>query len=313
MKRIIALIAAVLMIAGCSAPQRPNGSDEKLTIISTIFPYYDFAREIAGDKADVIQLLSPGEESHTFEPTPKDIIAIQNCDLFIYTGGEGDKWIDNILGSMGEKTPKTLRMMDHVELLEAETVAGMQQDEHQSHGEHHHDYDEHIWTSPQNAIKLTATIAEEIKALDAENSGFYSEQLERYSDSLNELDIKLGQTVSNAKQNIIIVGDRFPFLYLARHYGLEYYAAFPACGSEGDASAATIAFLSEMAKEHAVPAILYIEFSNHKAADAIAETAKVETALLHSCHNVSQQQKDNGESYITLMKQNIDILEKVLN
>ncbi len=317
MKKFAALAAAVVLLAGCAAAQPKAEKDDGFSVIATIFPAYDIAREIAGDKADVSQLLPAGSESHTFEPTPRDIIAIQNSDLFICTGGEGDVWIDSVLASMGDKAPPVLRMTDCVSLIEAEAAEGMQQesdhhDHHHGDG-HHHDFDEHVWTSPQNAAQIAGAIAQKFAELDGKNKEHYQERLKQYTEKLNELDRQLRHTIDQAKRRTIIVGDRFPFLYLAKHYGLDYYAAFPACGSEGDVSAATVAFLTDKVKELDIPAVLYIEFSAHKVADAIAETAGVKTALLHSCHNVSDVQLKQGASYLTLMQDNIKVLEEVLN
>lgn len=314
MKKLLILIMAAF-ICGCAAEKQPEQKTEGLSIMTTIFPAYDFAREIAGDNANVTQLLPPGAESHTFEPTPRDIIAIQQSDLFIYNGGEGDIWIDDILDSMGEKAPAVLKMMDYAELLEAETVSGMQSDGHEHHpGDgHHHDFDEHVWTSPKNALKIAEAIAAKLADIDKANAESYLGRYDSYSQKLNNLDKQLYDTVNTAKRKTILVGDRFPFLYLAKHYGIEYYAAFPACGSEGDASAATVAFLSDTVKQQQLPAVLHIEFSNKTVAAAIAESTGVETKQLHSCHNVTKEELQNGVSYISLMEQNIKTLKEVLN
>jgi len=310
MKKIVALMLALLFLIGCVKADTVPKDRDAISVIATIFPAYDFAREIAGDKASVRQLLPAGSESHTYEPAPRDIIAIENCDLFICTGGEGDVWIDGILKSMGDKAPTVLKMTDCVELIEAEPMEG----EHHHHGDgHRHDFDEHVWTSPKNAVKISRAIAQKLSETDGENEGYYSERLSNYTKKLDELDAKLEGVVRAAKHDTIVVGDRFPFLYLAKHYGLRYHAAFSACGSEGDASAATIASLADKAEELDIPAVLYIEFSNHRIADAIAETAGIKTALLHSCHNVSEEQLADGVSYLTLMRDNIKVLSEVLN
>ena len=311
MKKLLLLLLSILL-CGCAAVEQPETPKEGFSIITTIFPAYDFAREIAGDSANVTQLLPPGAESHTYEPAPHDIIAIQQSDLFIYTGGEGDVWIDDILESMGDKAPQTLKMMDHVQLLEAD--GGMHDDHHHHPGDgHHHDFDEHVWTSPKNAAKIAAAIAQKLCEMDAKNAESYTARFEDYSKKLDELDKKLTQTVETAKRRTILVGDRFPFLYLARHYGIDYYAAFSACGSEGDASAATVAMLADTVKQQQIPAVLHIEFSNKNVANAIAETAGVEMKQLHSCHNVTNEEIKNGISYLSLMEQNIATLNDVLN
>jgi len=311
MKRFLILLLTILL-CGCAANEQPIQTGDGFSVIATIFPAYDFAREIAGDKANVTQLLPPGAESHTYEPAPQDIIAIQQSDLFIYTGGEGDVWIDDILESMGDKAPQTLKMMDHVQLLEAE--GGIHDDHHHHPGDgHHHDFDEHVWTSPKNAVKIAEAIAQKLCEMDAENAESYNARFEAYSKKLGELDKKLTQTVEAAKRRTILVGDRFPFLYLAEHYGIDYHAAFSACGSEGDASAATVAHLADTVKQQQLPAVLHIEFSNKSVAAAIAETAGVEMKQLHSCHNVTKEEVKSGVSYLSLMEQNIETLNQVLN
>jgi len=311
MKRFLILLLTI-PLCGCAANEQPIQTGDGFSVIATIFPAYDFAREIAGDKANVTQLLPPGAESHTYEPAPQDIIAIQQSDLFIYTGGEGDVWIDDILESMGDKAPQTLKMMDHVQLLEAE--GGIHDDHHHHPGDgHHHDFDEHVWTSPKNAVKIAEAIAQKLCEMDAENAESYNARFEAYSKKLGELDKKLTQTVEAAKRRTILVGDRFPFLYLAEHYGIDYHAAFSACGSEGDASAATVAHLADTVKQQQLPAVLHIEFSNKSVAAAIAETAGVEMKQLHSCHNVTKEEVKSGVSYLSLMEQNIETLNQVLN
>jgi len=313
MKKFLILLLASF-VCGCSAENVPAPPKEGISVMTTIFPAYDFVREIAGDNAAVTQLLPPGAESHTFEPTPRDIIAIQQSDLFIYTGGEGDVWIDDILESMGEKAPATLKMVDCVELLEAEAANEEHHDEHHHPGDgHHHDFDEHVWTSPKNAIKIAEAIAQKLAEMDKANAEAYNSRFESYSNKLEMLDEKLTDTVNSAKRKLILVGDRFPFLYLAKHYGLDYYAAFSACGSEGDASAATVAFLVDTVEQQQLPAVLHIEFSNKSVANAIAEASGVEIKQLHSCHNVTKEELQNGVSYISLMEQNIKTLNEVLN
>lgn len=314
MKKLLIILLAAF-VCGCSAEKQHELPKEGLSVMATIFPAYDFAREIAGDNAAVTQLLPPGAESHTFEPTPKDIIAIQQSDLFIYTGGEGDVWIDDILESMGEKAPQTLKMLDFVELIEAEPADENQHEGHHHHpGDgHHHDFDEHVWTSPKNAVKIAEAIAAKLAEMDETNAEKYNSRFESYSRALKKLDSDLSETVKNAKRNLILVGDRFPFLYLAKHYEIDYYAAFSACGSEGDASAAAVARLVDTVRQQQLPAVLHIEFSNKIVAKAIAESAGAELKQLHSCHNVTKEELKNGVSYISLMEQNIKILNEVLN
>lgn len=317
MRKLISLLLAAVALFTLSACKKAETAENGgVKIVTTIFPPFDFARNVAGDKASVKQLLPVGAESHSYEPAPQDIITLQNCDLFIYTGGESDVWIDDILSSLGEKAPKTLKLLDCVDPLCEEYVDGMQSEhDHDSHDHEHDDeeYDEHVWTSPKNAVKITERIADAISAIDPENADSYAENSAEYIAKLNAVDKKLTETVASSARKTIVVGDRFPFRYLAEHYGLEYYAAFPGCSSDSDASAATIIFLTEKVKSEQIPAVLYIEFSTHKVADAVADSAKVGIELLHSCHNVTNEQIKSGVDYISLMEQNIEVLKKVLN
>lgn len=333
MKKLITIIlaatVAVFPLSGCgsnaASSAAPAKDDNRLNIVTTIFPQYDFAREITGGSADVAMLLPPGSESHTYEPAPQDIIAIQNCDLFVYVGGESDVWIDDILDSMGGKAPDTLRLMDCVTTVEEEIVEGMEgdddhhhegEDDHEEAGEHEHEeveYDEHVWTSPANAIKIVNSMTAVISAMDSANAETYRQNADGYIEKLTALDHDFAEVVQTAKRGTIIVGDRFPFRYFADEFGLDYYAAFPGCSSETEASAATVAFLTDKVKAENIPAVLYIEFSNHKIADSIAEATGAKTLLLHSCHNVTKDELQSGASYLSLMQHNVGTIRQALN
>ncbi len=327
---ILAAAVAVFPLAGCGStassaaqPVVPSASsaqsESRLKIVTTIFPQYDFAREITGGKADVTILLPPGAESHTYEPAPQDIIAIQNADLFVFVGGEGDVWIDDILDSMGDKAPQTLKLMDCVTTVEEELVEGMEsehEDEDEDHGEdadEEVEYDEHVWTSPANAIQIVRSMTETISAQDAANAEAYAKNADAYIQKLTALDQDFAEVVKTAARKTIIVGDRFPFRYFADEFGLDYYAAFAGCSSETEASAATVAFLTDKVRAENIPAVLYIEFSNHKIADSIAEATGAKTLLLHSCHNVSKAEMQSGASYLSLMQANVETLRQALN
>lgn len=332
---ILAAAVAVFPLSGCkgnaasSAAAAPE--QDRLKIVTTIFPQYDFAREITGDKADITMLLPPGAESHTYEPAPQDIIAIQNCDLFIYVGGESDVWIDDILDSMGDKAPTTLKLMDCVTVVEEELVEGMESDhdhdedhdededhaDEDDHTDEDHDheeieYDEHVWTAPANAAKIVRSMTETISELDSDNAAVYTQNADAYLQKLTALDNDFAEVVKAAARDTIIVGDRFPFRYLADAYGLRYYAAFSGCSSETEASAATVAFLTDKVKAEKIPAVLYIEFSNHKIADSIAEATGAKTLLMHSCHNVTKEEIQSA-GYLSLMRQNLETLRQALN
>ncbi|MDR2193008.1 MAG: zinc ABC transporter substrate-binding protein [Treponema sp.] len=497
MKRVYIFI--VLCIGICSFAfatgnkdsQRANGN---ITVTATIFPPYDFTRAIAGDKVNLTMLLPPGAESHSFEPTPRDIITIQKSDMFIYIGGESDAWVDRILDSMDTRNMKIIKLMDTVDVVEEEIVEGMQDDEEgHDHGhshehedftiddvkdraltdwagdwqsvypylldgtldpvmdhmaesgektareyyeqyktaymtdtdkvsitadsmtfyrndvaakaqyaykgtgviadddgslwvrykfeavgnppqgapkyvmfsdhliapaksEHFHlyssdvsfdalmadtnpvnyptyypadltkgeivvemigheeeaEYDEHIWTSPKNAVRMVQAITDALCEKDGANAGFYRRNASAYTAKLNELDAAFRKAVSNAKRNTIVFGDRFPFRYFADAYGLSYFAAFPGCSTETEPSAATVAFLIDKIRAEKIPVVFHIELSNERMADAIAGETGAKKRLLHAAHNISKRDFDSGVTYLELMTRNADTLREAL-
>ena len=316
-KQIFLMFLIILLLTGCAPLQQQT---DKTKVVATIFPLYDFAREIAGDDAEVKMLLKPGAEVHSYEPTPQDIIAIQNCDVFLYIGGESDEWVRNVLESIDTTHMQIVTLMDSVEAAE-EAEGGFAwngEHEHNENDTHIHEeqsmeYDEHIWTSPKNAILMAEAINKALQAADRSHTNGYESRATAYAEKLHQLDQDLTKTVAEAERNTIIFADRFPFLYLVRDYGLNYYAAYPGCSSEAEPSAATVAAIIEKVNETGVPIIFFIELSNRLMANTIAEATGAEELLLHSCQNVSKEEFDRGESYLSLMNQNIVNLRKALN
>jgi zinc transport system substrate-binding protein len=314
-KRLFLIFLIIFLLAGCGTLQPQQ--KEKTQIVATIFPLYDFAREIAGEDAEVKMLLKPGAEVHSYEPTPQDIIAIQNCDVFLYIGGESDEWVRNVLESIDTTDIQVVALMDCVDAVE-EAENGFAWNGGHDHGndEHAHEemeYDEHIWTSPRNAVKMVKAITGALQVADHSHAAGYAERAERYTGQLTALDEALTETVNNAERKLVIFADRFPFLYLVRDYGLDYYAAYPGCSSEAEPSAATVAAIIEEVKETGVPAVFYIELSNRLMANTIAEATGAEELLLHSCQNVSREEFRKGEGYLSLMERNVKNLQRVLN
>ena len=313
MKRLFPLLCALALLSACG-PAVPAETD-RLQIVAAVFPGYDFARAAAGDLADVTLLLPPGTESQSYEPTPADILRVRACDLFIYLGGESDAWVDTILTAI-EPQGETLRMIDCVDLLEEETAEGMQGGHDHEHEEDHGHLgevvgmDEHVWTFPRNAAGITRTIGERLSALDPENAGAYAARAEAYALELEDLDREFAGFFDGLERRTIVFGDRFPLLYFAKGYGLDYYAAFPGCGGQTEPSAATVAFLTEKVREEGLPAVWYIEFSNHLVADSIAEAAGVRTAQFHTCHNVSKADMEAGATYLSIMRENLGRLRE---
>lgn len=311
------LLLLCLLLAGCGSQVEnetlSDGEEQRLQIVTTVFPAYDFARAVAGEYADVTLLLPPGTESHSYEPTPADIIAVEECDLFIYLGGESDAWVDTILESTGAGD-KAMRMIDCVDLLEEETVEGMEAEPE----EHDHDhglgevvgYDEHVWTSPKNAAAITRAIGARLEELDAAHAQDYAAGAEDYAGRLETLDGEFRTFFDSVTDKTIVFGDRFPLRYFAEEYGLNYYAAFPGCSTQTEPSAATVAFLTDKVRQEGISTVWYIEFSNHLVADSIAEAAGADTALFHTCHNVSAEDLESGATYISLMEGNLERLRQ---
>ncbi len=326
------LLVSMLLFSACGQEEAaqtaaPDGG-EKLSVVTTIFPPYDFVSKIGGEYVEVTMLLKPGMESHSYEPTPRDIISITESDLFLYAGGESDVWVEELLLGNDEEV-QAFSMLDWVDPLEEETSAGMlvrghdhdhEEGDHEGHdheGEVVHldetEYDEHTWTSPKNAKILVDHICEEMIKLDPERENIYRENAEKYEKELEALDQEFEKAVSEGKRSTLVFGDRFPFLYFTKTYGLTFEAAFPGCSSETEPSAATIAYLIDKVKEEKIPVILYPELSNHRIADAIAEATGAKTAMFHSCHTLTKEELERGEDYISLMRQNLEVLKEALN
>jgi zinc transport system substrate-binding protein len=256
-------------------------------------------------------LLPPGAESHSFEPTPQDIIRVQNCDVFVYVGGESDAWVERILESMDTGRIKIITLMDCVEVVEELVVEGMEEEEEEEE-EGGPEYDEHVWTSPKNAKLIVQKIAEALEQKDPPNAAVYEKNTSAYLAKLTELDNSFQNMISGAKRKTMVFGDRFPFRYFADAYGLSYFAAFPGCSTETECSAATIVFLVDKVKAEKIPVVFHIELSNEKIADTICEETGAKKLLLHAVHNISKRDFDRGENYYDLMTRNVQNLREAL-
>ena len=334
MKRILTLfltLALILSLAACAAPGE-KADDGKLQIVATLFPYYDFARAIAGGRADVTLLLSPGREAHSFEPTPLDAVTISEADVFLYNGGEGEYWVEEMLDAAGEHIAVKARMMDYVDALGEEFSEGMQgADEHDhdhdhdhGHGEHDHEsgeehdsdeieYDEHIWTSPKNAAILCRAVCEAICRADAENADFYRANCEDYCAQLEALDARFSALCESAPRKLLVFADRFPMLYFCREYGLDYRAAFHGCSGDTEPSLATIKFLIDKVEDENIPVVYTIDFGTKKVAAVVSECTGAAIETIYSMQTVSRADFDAGETYLTLMERNYEALRKGLN
>lgn len=310
--RFLALMMCLLCF-----PLSSMAQEEPLSILALNFPSFDLARSIAGDTANLSMLLPPGSESHSYEPTPQDMIAIQHADLFIYTGGESDYWVEEILASMGENAPRIFRLTDCVTLLTEEESASMEHTHERGHdGSHDHEaeeMDEHIWTSPKNMMHIARSLCECLIRLAPDNEAIYTDRYSDYLAQLEELDAAFTDVVASGARNTIIFGDRFPFRYFAAAYGLTYDAAFPGCSEDSEPSVRTVISLVDKVRAEKIPVVFYIEFSSRRTADILAEETGATPLLFHSCHNVSAAELEAGVSYLTLMWQNVQALKEALN
>lgn len=311
MKKIFAIILALSLIFICSCTGVKTDSG-KIKIVTTIFPQYDFARNIGKDKVEVTMLLPFGSESHDYEPSLSDIAVTEDADLFIYVGGETDKWVDGIIKDIKNPEFNSLSLISLVDTLPLETVDGMEDAHKHEHTDDSCEIDEHVWTSPKNAIIISKAITDKLCEIDSENADFYKSNLNEYLNKLNILDTSLIE-ISDANNLPLIFSERFPFRYLTHDYGLKYYAAFNGCSGDTEPSLSTISFLIDKANEVNAPVIFYTEFSKENVADTICKATNSEKLQLHSCHNISSRDFENGEGYVSLMTKNIENIRKAIN
>lgn len=320
-KIIITIFAAVVCMAalGACAKKTSTGNTSeskngKINVIASIYPEYDFLRQIGGDYINLSMLLTPGAESHSFEPTPKDMKEVINSDMFVYVGGDSDSWVESILDSVDKNKTKVVTLMDCVTTVEEEIVDGMTPEEEEEESkEEEPEYDEHVWTSPKNAILICRKLCSTLCKIDKEHEKQYKKNTDEYISQLEKLDGELKAVVDNGKRKEIIVADRFPFRYFADEFGLEYYAAFPGCSTDTEANASTIAFLQDKVKKDNIPVVFHIELSNEKICDAICEQTGAKSELLNAVHNVTKKDFEAGCTYIDLMEHNVEALKEALN
>lgn len=336
MKRFFSLLSALflaLSLCSCAAP-RNTEDNGKISVVTTLFPYYDFARAIAGDRADITLLLSPGREAHSFEPTPLDAVTISEADVFLYNGGEGEYWVEEMLDAAGENIAVTARMMDYVDARDEEFVEGMQgadnhdhdhdhgaeDHDHDAHDGHDHEendsdeieYDEHIWTSPRNAIALCRAVCDALCAADSANEDFYRTNCEDYCAQLAALDERFTALFAAAPQKLLIFADRFPMLYFCKEYGLDYRAAFHGCSGDTEPSLATLRFLIDKVEEKNIGTVYTVDLGTKKIADVVSECTGCSQETLWSMQTISRADFDAGETYLTLMERNYEALRKGL-
>ena len=327
MKKITALLLALFMLvgalAGCGKQNDTNQTD-KLSIVTTIFPEYDWVREILGDKADnaeITMLLDNGVDLHSYQPTADDIVKISDCDLFIYVGGESDEWVEDALRNAANGNMKVINLLEVLgdSVKTEEIVEGMQEEEHEHEDaeehEHEEEADEHVWLSLKNAKMLVRVISKALQELDPNNKDIYAANADAYVKKLSALDAEYQAAVDAACNKTILFGDRFPFRYLVDDYGLRYYAAFAGCSAETEASFETVSFLAKKVDELGLPCVLTIEGAQHKIAETIVRntTAKNQRVLtMDSMQSTTSKDVKNGTTYLSVMEKNLSVLKEVL-
>lgn len=304
MKKIISiflLFVVTFAFCSCGEVERSTG---KISVVTTIFPYYDYARSVSKGTCDVDMLLKPGSDVHSFEPTPSDILKIRNADLFIYNGGESDEWVDSILESLGDTDkPVVMKMTDYVKPL-----TEMDADHHAEDEE-----DEHIWTSLGNAKTLVSKISDEVSKLDQKNKSVYTKNSLDYIEKISKVQSEIEDTVNSSKSKKIVVGDRFPLLYFATEFSLDWECAFPGCSTETEPSLDRLSKLTDTIEKDNIKTILKLEMSENKVADTLADETNTKVRTFYSAESVSKEDFAKNVTYVDLMERNNNALKEALS
>ncbi len=307
MKKLISLLLCLSLLALCgcgSQPQEPEQKkqNDKISVVTTLFPCYDFLREIAGDKVDLKMLLPFGGESHTYEPTLQDMIAVSECDIFISVGGDIDPWAEELWKASVNSEQKSISLLE---------IAG-EEHHHKEGEEHHDDTDGHVWTSPKRVMKIVKFISEALCDSDPKNTEVYSRNRAEYLEKLNLLSGELEALGGKYSDKTLVFADRFPFSYLCLDYGFRHLSALPGCSSDSEPTITAVNNLITRVKEEKTPAVLYTETADETIAKTVMNATGCGGRQLHSCHSVSEDQFLEGESYLSLMNKNLEVLKEVL-
>lgn len=322
MKKLLAVLLSVIMAASLFAGCQNRSKRGDIKVVATVFPLYDWVREVAQDDVDldIDLLLDNGVDLHSFQPTAKDIIDISDCDVFLYVGGESDKWVDDVLKQADNKDMIVLDLMDILgdQAKEEELVEGMQGEEHdrEEGGEEEPEYDEHVWLSLKNASLFVGKIADALGEVDSQHAAAFKENAAAYQEKLSALDTSYQAAVDASSTKTLLFGDRFPFRYLADDYGLSYYAAFVGCSAETEASFETITFLAKKVDELKLKTILQIESSDGSIANTIKDnTASKDQQILtlDSIQSVTSEHMNDGVTYLSIMTANLEVLKQALH
>ncbi len=319
-KTAAAVLAAAMIFAGGCAPAAEKKDTDSLQIVTTVFPIYDWIRILSeGTDSQVTMLMKNGTDLHNFQPSAQDIISIHDADLFVCIGGESDEWTDGVLReASGSLTSVRLMNADDVTLLEEEVKEGMtvseeHEEEHEHEGEH--ETDEHVWLSLKNAVHYTAMLSDQLQSLDPDHADIYKKNADAYIEKLMALDMDYADVCENAENRTVIFCDRFPFAYLVKDYGLDYYAAFAGCSAETEASFETVVFLADKLKELQLKHVFTIENSSDSIARTVIETSgmNADILVLDSMQSVNTEMTDGGLTYLSVMEENLEVLKKGLN
>lgn len=310
---IIIFFGIIIFLGGNK--KEDNTSSEKIQIVVSNFASYDFLRAIIGDNKNIelTFLIGPGKDSHSYDPSAQDLIKIQNADLFVYVGGEMEKWSDKVLSSLDAQKNEIICISDFVKTIEEKEVDGAEDDVDNDDHEHEEGaFDEHIWTSPENAISMINVLESSMEKIDSTNKSKYKENAEKYIAQIKDVDSKIQNIVDNRVRNRLVFADKMPMQYFIDYYGLEVSAAFDGCSTETEPSAGTIAYLQNKVKEEKIPVILYIELNPGKVAKTIADETETTAMQIQTLHNVSLDDFNNEETWVSLMTRNLDVLKKAL-
>lgn len=302
---LLVLCTAVLPLCACA-----SGGEGGISIVTTIFAPYDFARSVGGENVSVKMLLSPGADSHSYDPTPKDMLAVKKCDIFICVGGTSDAWVEEMIASAGNPDIKVIKLMEHTEGL---ICADHSHDHSEEHDHDHGEYDEHVWTNPRNAVLASEAIAEALCEVDPENADAYKSNFSAYRSKLLELDAEIKAIVAGGKRTEIVFGDRFPLIYFTEAYGLTYHSAFPGCAGDTEPSAATLASLINKVKEDKIPAVFHLELSTGNIAQTICDETGAKKLRFNACENISKDDYLSHVTYLDLMRHNACVLREALS
>ena len=305
MKRILSaiLVFSLMFLVGCSSKEDKveTPKKDKLSIVCTVFPSYDFARQIIGELGEVELLLPASAESHSFNPTLSDIALVEGCDVFIYVGGEIDPWASEIVENSSNKERINLSLLEALEV-----------EKKHNHDEHEDEVDEHVWTSISNSITICKKISEALCKKDKENEAKISLTTSEYIEKLKELKSSFETVVKNASNDTLIFADRFPFYWFTKEFSLNYVAALSGCSSDTEPTLTALKNVIDAVKNSGTNMVLYIEGSSGSIADKVVDETGAKKRVFHSCHNVSIDEKENGETYISLMQKNLEVLKEAL-